>query len=555
MNKQRSFGEQMFQFLVLAIAGMWLFQNVFNKPKPADVVPPRPALSLAQAFKGIDSSQGAILTPAAGLVEGKKLKADIAKNSQDGLADWSRLRLALIQQYISKDLDEKSRKNGFAGFGSMVKYFPAYDEIIQRAKGDAIEAQAIYQSGDLLWRQSIQNGGQPSQEAASTLETLVHKGRGSSAFLDNQIFVPQEVDPAKVPLKELPTGGFKQAKVRELRGTIENPNPQGIADRVNTYYSSKPLFKLFDSVVNLFGANPTYSYGLAVLFFAVLTRCAVQPLTKRQYDSMKGMAVIAPEMKKIQDKYKGKTEGDAQVKMMKEIRALQQRHGVNPMLGCGLAALQMPVFFFFVYPLIQNYEPKMELVAASFLWIGSLARPDIPLLVLYGISMFFSFRLSSTPPTDDMQRQQQMIMSFVFPFIFPFFILSYPSAFTLYWMTYNAVSTIFQWRMMKAADPHKNVIKTLMGSDLRAATAGADPIPSRPSLEKKALESGDKALNGSNGHANQNGSTNGSANSSTNGSANGSSNGKVKSAPGGIVLTPLNGDNGQNPGQKKKKKR
>ncbi|RZI54983.1 MAG: membrane protein insertase YidC, partial [Pseudomonas sp.] len=270
-------------------------------------------------------------------------------------------------------------------------------------------------------------------------------------------------------MNEVPKDGFKTVKVRALRGTVDNVNPQGIPDRINIYYSTKPLYKLFDSVVNLFGAKPTYSYGLAILFFAVITRTILQPLTKKQYDSMKGMALIAPEMKKIQDRYKDKTEGDAQVKMMKEIRALQQRHGVNPMLGCGLAAIQMPIFFVFVYPLIQNYEPKMELVGASFLWISSLARPDIPLLVLYGISMFFSFRLSSTPPTDDMQRQQQMIMSFLFPVMFPFFIASYPSAFTMYWMTYNAVSTFFQWRMIKAADPKKNVIKTLMGADLRAA--------------------------------------------------------------------------------------
>ncbi|PQV63791.1 membrane protein insertase, YidC/Oxa1 family, C-terminal domain-containing protein [Abditibacterium utsteinense] len=550
MNKQRSFSEQMFQFLILAIGGMWLFQTFFNRQKPTDAVPPRPALTLMQAFKGIDPAQGPTLSQTAAIAEEKKLKAAIDKNPQDALADWSRLRVALIQQYVLKDLDSKTRKSGFMGLGPMAKYFPAYDEIITRAKGDAVEAQAIYQSGDLLWRQSIQNGGKPSQEAANGLESLVHKGRGSSAFLDNQILVPKEVDPAKVLVGQLPPGGFKLAKVRDLRGTLSNPNPQGLPDRLLEYYSTKPLFRLFDSVVNLFGANPAFSYGLAVLFFAVLTRCAVQPLTRRQYDSMKGMAVIAPEMKKIQEKYKGKTEGDAQVKMMKEIRALQQRHGVNPMLGCGLAALQMPVFFLFVSPLIQNYEPKMELASASFLWISSLARPDIPLLVLYGISMFFSFRLSSTPPTDDMQRQQQMIMSFAMPFIFPFFIISFPAAFTMYWMTYNAVSTVFQWRMMKAADPKKNVIKTLMGSDLKVANSTADAVPARPNGEK-ALESGEGF---SNGNGNSNGNSHASSNGSTNGSANGSMNGKSNSAASGIVLTPLD-KNGQNPEQKKKRKR
>lgn len=554
MNNQRSSGGQFFQFLLLAMGGMLLFQHFFG-PKPTPSAPPRPALTVPQTFKGIDPAQGPLLSKTEALSEEKKLKADIAKNPQDPLAYSSRLRVGLIQQYILQNLETKTRKSGWFGWGATVKYFPVYDEIVTHAAGDAIEAQALYQSGDLLWRQSTQNGGLPSQEAATALEALVHKGRGSSTFLDNEILVPAQIDPAKVPLDAIPPDGFKRAKVRDLRGTIQNPNPQGIPDRVNKFYSTSSYYKLFDGVVRFFGSNPFYSYGLAILFFAVLTRIAVQPLTKRQYDSMKGMALIAPEMKKIQERYKGKTEGDAQVKMMKEIRALQQRHGVNPMLGCGLAALQMPIFFVFVYPLIQHYEPKMELVAASFLWIPSLARPDIPLLVLYGISMFFSFRLSSTPPTDDMQRQQQMMMSFIFPVMFPFFILSYPSAFTMYWMTYNVVSTVFQWRMMKAADPKKNIVKSLMGADLAVVNPEADAVPARPKGDKNnrenehPLESDDKGT--LNGNSNTGNPSNGAA---KNGAAkNGDAkNLKAKAAQNGAVLTSL--ENHSN-GSRRKKKR
>lgn len=545
MNNQRSSSEQFFQFLLLAFGGMLLFRYFFPQPAATNSVPPRPAYTLVQAFKGIDPAQGPALTQTTALAEVKKLQDDIKKNPEDGLAYWSRLREGLIQQYVLHNLEEKTRKSGFLGFGPTVKYFPTYDEVANHAakdpNGDPIEAQALYQTGDLMWRRSFQNGGHPSQEAATALEALVHKGRGSSAFMDIQIFVPKEVDPAKVPLDGVPPDGFKQVKVSDLRGTIQNPNPQGIPDRVNQFYSTSTFYKLFDAVVNAFGANPTYSYGLAILFFAVMTRTALQPLTKRQYDSMKGMAVIAPEMKKIQERYKGKTEGDAQVQMMKEIRALQQRHGVNPMLGCGLAALQMPIFFLFVYPLIQHYEPHMELVGASFLWMTSLARPDIPLLVLYGISMFFSFRLSSTPPTDDMQRQQQMIMSFVFPVMFPFFIKTYPSAFTMYWMTFNAMSTMFQWRMMKAADPKKNIIKSLMGSDLNVANPTADAVPARPKGESKskgAIVEG-KALEIKNSDALSNGHSNGVAKNGA--SKNGSSKKSKpnKAAQNGSVLKPL----------------
>jgi membrane protein insertase Oxa1/YidC/SpoIIIJ len=78
----------------------------------------------------------------------------------------------------------------------------------------------------------------------------------------------------------------------------------------------------------------------------------------------------------------------------------------------------------------------------------------------------------------------QRMMSFMSP-VFAFVLWSYPSAFTLYWMVYNAMSTVLQWRLMKADDPTKKVIPTLLGTG-GAATAAiskvdpADVIPARP---------------------------------------------------------------------------
>ncbi len=402
-----------------------------------------------------------------------KLQKAIADNGTDEYSYWARLRVGLIQQYILRNLEEKSRPGGFLGMGAKAQYHPYYDEVIHRAGHDAIDAQAIYQEGELLWRESMAANRQPSTEAAHTLEQLIHKGRGSSEFQSTEIYVSQQ-----------PGQGFKKMKVGDLRGTLNQPNPLGILDRVNQYYSTTLFYKLFDGVVKLLGDNPAYSYGLALILFAVLTRLALQPLTKKQYDSMKGMQVIAPEMKKIQERYKGKADQQSQMKMVKEIRELQQRHGVNPMMGCGLALVQMPIMIFVVLPFIQHYEAKLELASASFLWIQNLALPDIPLLVIYAASMLISFRLSSMPPTDEQQRQMQMMMSIMMPLLFPFFLLHYPSAFTLYWMVYNVVSTIFQWRMLKAADPSMRAIKSLLGTSTTPAVvttlSPTDAVPARP---------------------------------------------------------------------------
>lgn len=472
MNNQRSNSEQIFMFLALALGAMLIYNQFLGHPNKGNAGPLRPVPAISQAFAGLNvqNSPGSkAITTTEAQTEKIKLDKDITNNGEDDYSYWARLRAGLLEQYV---LDPKDNKFAF-------KY---YDEIAKHSAANDVDAQALYQKGDWLWRESTTTGThQPSQEAATTLEQLVHRGRGSSSeFLDTQIYVPNAAPNGATSANGVPPQGFRLVKIRDLNGTLRNPNPEGILDRVNEYYSHTTYYQIFDAAVKIAGANPAYSYGLVILCFAIFTRLVLQPLNKKQYESIKGMQVIAPEMKKIQDKYKGKSDQQGQVQMMKEIQDLQKRHGVNPMMGCGLALVQMPIFFLVVSPFIQHYEAKMELAGASFLWIHSLAGPDMALLIMYGISMFFSFRLSSAPPTDETQRQQQMIMSFMMPIMFPFFLKTWPSAFTLYWMTFNVLSTIFQYRMMKAADPTKSVVKSLLSAPAAPAPVLPEPVPPRP---------------------------------------------------------------------------
>src|SRR5690606_4087800 len=98
---------------------------------------------------------------------------------------------------------------------------------------------------------------------------------------------------------------------------------------------------------------------------------------------------------------------------------------------------------------------------------------------------------------DPQQAQMQKMTMFMSP-LFALFLWSYPSAFILYWITYNVLSTIFQWRMMKGADPDKTIVKTLLGTGapapVPAAAAGAlesggnanGAIPPRPGTKAQA---------------------------------------------------------------------
>lgn len=505
MNNKRSPIEQFLLVVVLALVGFQLSQYFFGSKKNTDSVKPREAPALDKAFAGLDSD-----SKEKAVTEVTKLQKDIEANSSDEYAAWAHLRMGLLKQYVLRNDTEAVK---------------AYDGVINRHQNKEVDAQAIYQKGDLLWRQwedaqaassragsakaplvTAQQIKDKHWAAASTLEQISLRARGHLDFLNVKIRVPALAayhgDPLALP------SSWELLTLTQLRGNLPDPDPRAILTRVDEYYASTPalmglvdLHGLFDATVKLFGSQPSYSYGLALLLLAIITRTLMQPFIKKQYDSMKGMSVIAPEMKKIQEKYKNKSDAEAQRKMMQEIRALQKSHGVNPM-GCGLSMLvQMPVFFFFVLPLINHYQAKLELVGAHFGWVQSLARPDIPLLVLYAISMFISVRLSSTPPADEQQRQMQKMTTLMAP-LFAVVLWSYPSAFILYWLAYNVLSMIFQWRMMKKAEPDKNLVKTLIGgapplaTSLSNETPTPGALPSRPKKGEKAALAAAEAANG-----------------------------------------------------------
>jgi YidC/Oxa1 family membrane protein insertase len=80
------------------------------------------------------------------------------------------------------------------------------------------------------------------------------------------------------------------------------------------------------------------SYGLAIILLTVAIRILLLPLSIKQTRSMREMAVIQPEVKKLQAKHKG----DRQ-KLNEEMMKLYKEHGVNPLGGCLPLLMQFPV--------------------------------------------------------------------------------------------------------------------------------------------------------------------------------------------------------------------
>ena len=83
----------------------------------------------------------------------------------------------------------------------------------------------------------------------------------------------------------------------------------------------------------------THNYAIAVGLVALAIMLLITPLTLKSTKGMLEMQRLQPEMKKLQNQYKG----DRQ-KLNEEMMAFYKENQINPFGGCLPLLLQMPIF-------------------------------------------------------------------------------------------------------------------------------------------------------------------------------------------------------------------
>jgi YidC/Oxa1 family membrane protein insertase len=111
----------------------------------------------------------------------------------------------------------------------------------------------------------------------------------------------------------------------------------------------QPILKFIADILAFFFALiPSYPVDVALLTIVVMA--ALTPLTVKSTKNMAAMQALGPEMKKLQQKYKGP---ENRTQLNEEMMKLYKEHNVNPASGCLPMLLQMP-FFFMLYSVIRG---------------------------------------------------------------------------------------------------------------------------------------------------------------------------------------------------------
>jgi YidC/Oxa1 family membrane protein insertase len=190
-----------------------------------------------------------------------------------------------------------------------------------------------------------------------------------------------------------------------------------------------PLFQLLSLMHGIFG-----NWGVAIIMLTLIIKTLLYPLSAASFRSMANMRRVAPQIKRLQERY-----GDDRQKLAQETMALYKKEKANPLGGCLPMLLQMPVFIALYWVLFESVELRH---APFMLWINDLSAMDpyFVLPILMGASMFLQMSLNPPPP-DPMQAKIMKFMPVAFTALFLFF----PAGLVLYWFTNNVISIAQQW--------------------------------------------------------------------------------------------------------------
>ena len=185
-----------------------------------------------------------------------------------------------------------------------------------------------------------------------------------------------------------------------------------------------PLFKALTFFHDIVG-----NWGLAIILLTIAVKGLLAGFSAKGYRSMANMRRVAPAMKRLQERYANDRE-----KLSKEMMALYQKEGANPLGSCLPMLLPMPVFLALYWVLLESVELRQ---APFIFWINDLAAMDpyfiLPLLM--GASTYLMQALNPQVG-DPMQVRIMKLMPIMFTVLFLFF----PAGLVLYWLVNNLLS-------------------------------------------------------------------------------------------------------------------
>ncbi|GAA4189431.1 hypothetical protein GCM10022288_17230 [Gryllotalpicola kribbensis] len=230
--------------------------------------------------------------------------------------------------------------------------------------------------------------------------------------------------------------------------------------------------------------NGGLTWVLSIVGLVVVVRAALIPVFVRQIKNQRKMLEVAPQIKKIQDKYKGKRDQLSREAMSREMMEFYRETGTNPLASCLPLLIQLPIFgalfavlnnaqhgkvgvgmlnaslsksfgsasLFDFAPLHDSFQSAMNHAGGPVVPVMIVAAVMVALMVasqFYTQLQIMSKNISDETKNSPQFRQQRTLMYFL-PFIFLFSGFAFPLGVMFYWLTTNIWTMVQQFLVIRA---------------------------------------------------------------------------------------------------------
>ena len=212
-----------------------------------------------------------------------------------------------------------------------------------------------------------------------------------------------------------------------------------------------PLDKLSLSIESLLILLNAFfkNLGLSIIFFALLMKVALFPLSRALFKSQQKVLTINntinPKLRDIKNFYQGEDRHFKVLEMYKKL-GISPNYKIYPAL---IALIQIPILI----SIFNTLGEMPQFSAQKFLWIADLSRPDMisslpfsmPFLgnsfnflpLLMSIFVFLSGVLQTEAHIDTYQKKNKIKQSFFMAAIFFVIFYPFPASMVLYWAASN----------------------------------------------------------------------------------------------------------------------
>ncbi|MBC7402077.1 MAG: membrane protein insertase YidC [Microbacteriaceae bacterium] len=236
----------------------------------------------------------------------------------------------------------------------------------------------------------------------------------------------------------------------------------------------------FHSVITTFGldADAGGTWVLSIVGLVLVVRACLIPIFVKQIKSQRRMLEVAPHLKKIQDKYKGKKDQFSREAMQRETMALYKRTGTNPLASCLPLLLQMPIFFG-LFSVLQNAQRELVGVGllnatlsrsfgeSSLFGIAPLklaistADGNVAVIIvaatmvvlMTGSQFITQLQIMSKNQSPEMREspmfKQQRVLLYLLPLVFAFSGFTFPLGVMFYWLVSNFWTMVQQFIVIR----------------------------------------------------------------------------------------------------------